>query len=295
MSNKIKKIKIFFAVIFVGSTFFSVGNIVEAYTSPECGSGKYECNTNTSFMDNIYSIDKKSQTSLSTKKTKYSWECTNGGRYFIKCNTEENATKEQLEEARKKIEGYKKEPKDISLPTLTVTYENPLKVNSFTDLVRNFLTQLQAVIGWITVIMIVVGGLVYITATGRSSQIELGKKIITYALLGFILAVAAPSILKEIFDLASSGKGSPGSDVIEGAQEIKVIVGDVMTFVIALVGVIATIAFVITGIQFIAAGGDSSKAEKAKKGLTYAIIGIAVSGAALILVREILKLMGIPV
>jgi hypothetical protein len=183
--------------------------------------------------------------------------------------------------------------KPIKLPDLEVTYQNPLKVNSFTELVKGFLTQVQAIVGWLAVIMIVVGGIVYMTAVGKSKQIELGKTILTYALLGFIIAVAAPSILKEIFDLASSGKGSASSNVIKESKEIKDIIGSIMTFVIALVGVISAIAFVITGFQFIAAGGDGGRADKARKGLTYAIIGVTISGAALIVVREVLKLMGI--
>jgi len=185
--------------------------------------------------------------------------------------------------------------KAIVLPNLEVTYENPLKVNSFTDLVKGFLTQVQAIVGWLAVIMIVAGGLVYMTAFGRSKQIELGKTILTYALLGFIIAVAAPSILKEIFDLASSGKGSTSSDVIKNAKDVKSIIASVMKFIITLVGVISTIAFVITGFQFIAAGGDGGRAEKARKGLMYAIIGVTVAGAALIVVNQVLVLMGISV
>ena len=181
----------------------------------------------------------------------------------------------------------------IALPNLEVTYQNPLKVNSFTALVTGFLTQVQAIVGWLAVIMIVVGGLMYMTATGRSKQIELGKTILTYALLGFVLAVAAPSILKEIFDLASSGDGTTSSNVIRGAKDVREIIASVMTFIITLVGVISTIAFVVTGFQFIAAGGDGGRADKARKGLTYAIIGITISGAALIVVREVLTLMGI--
>lgn len=181
---------------------------------------------------------------------------------------------------------------EIKLPNLTVNYQNPLKVNSFTELVKGFLTQVQAIVGWLAVIMIVVGGIVYMTALGRSSQVELGKKILTFALLGFILAVAAPSILKEIFDLASSGKGT-GTDVIKEAKPIKDVMVSVMKGIIALVGIISTIAFVITGFQFIAAGGDSGRADKARKGLIYAIIGVAVSGAALVILRQVLTLVGI--
>ena len=180
----------------------------------------------------------------------------------------------------------------ITLTKLKVTYENPLSVGSFTELIGNFLVQVQATIGWLAVIMIVIGGIIYITSTGKNSQVELGKKILTFALLGFVIAVAAPSILKELADLASSGEGSSSSDVINQAHEFKQIAGDVLSFVITLIGVIATIGFVISGTLFVLAGGDTSRVEKAKKGLVFSIIGISIAGAALVIVQQILAFMG---
>ncbi len=192
--------------------------------------------------------------------------------------------KEQLTEARKNL-------KELQLPALEVTYQNPLSVNSFTALIGNFLAKLQAIIGWLAVIMIVIGGLVYITSTGRSAQIELGKKIITYALIGFAIAVAAPSILKEIVELARSS-GSGGGDVIRNAKPIKAIIESALNFILVVFGIIATISFAISGILFILAGGDTGRGEKARKGLFYSIIGVVVAGVSLIIVKQVFALIG---
>ena len=182
-----------------------------------------------------------------------------------------------------------------TLPYTQVNYANPLRVNSFTALIGGFLSTLQGIIGWLAVIMIVVGGVVYITSAGRSSQLELGKKIITFALLGFALAVATPSILKEIMNLASGGAGSQNNNVISQATDVRVILANILRWVISLVGVIATIGFVISGFNFILAGGDTSRADKARKGLMYSIIGVVVAGMALILIKQVLILLGMQV
>jgi hypothetical protein len=181
-----------------------------------------------------------------------------------------------------------------TLPYTQVTYQNPLRVNSFTELIGGFLARLQAIIGWLAVIMIVVGGVVYITSAGKSSQLELAKKIITFALIGFALAVAAPSILKEIVALTGNGQDH-GSQVIAQATPVREILLRILRWVISLVGVVATIGFVISGFMFIASGGDTGRAERARKGLFYSIIGVLVAGTALLVVRQVLVLLGINV
>ena len=181
------------------------------------------------------------------------------------------------------------------LPTVSFDYQNPLEVNSFTALIGGFLSTLQGIIGWLAVIMIVVGGIVYITSAGRTSQLELGKKILTFALIGFALAVAAPSILKEIMNLASGGEGSTDNNVISQATDIKDILAGIMHWVISLVGVIAIIGFVVSGLNFIVAGGDTGRADKARKGLMYSIIGVVVAGMALLLLKQVLILLGMDV
>jgi type II secretory pathway component PulF len=182
-----------------------------------------------------------------------------------------------------------------TLPELQFEYENPLQVNSFTELIKNFLAKLQAIIAWLAIIMIVIGGIIYITSAGKTSQIELGKKIITFALIGFAIAVAAPSILKELVDLARSGQGATSSQFIDQATRIKVILLKILQFTISLIGVIAIIGFTVSGILFVTSAGDSNRATKARYGLIYSLIGVAVAGATLILIKQILILLGMQI
>ncbi|MCR4308074.1 MAG: pilin [Candidatus Berkelbacteria bacterium] len=54
------------------------------------------------------------------------------------------------------------------------------------------------------------------------------------------------------------------------------ILGTVMSWVLAVVAVIAFVYLIISGVNYITAGGDSEKATKARAGILNAIIGIVV-------------------
>jgi hypothetical protein len=179
-------------------------------------------------------------------------------------------------------------PSGISVLSDGFSYFNALKVNTFTGLIFSILTALQGVVGWVAVIMIVIGGIVYITSAGSTGQVNLGRGIITWALVGFAIAVAGPSLLKEIYDLAQSG-GS-GVDVIDKANPIQKIVINVMNFLLMAVGIIATIGFVLGGILYVTAAGNSSQAESAKNAVRYSIYAICLSGSGLLIVKQILVL-----
>lgn len=170
-------------------------------------------------------------------------------------------------------------------------YPNPLTVGSFTHWFYNLLVAIQGIVGWLAVIMIVVGGLVYITSGGRSTQVTLAKTIITFALIGFAIAVAAPSLLREIRDIAAGGIDGGNANLIRDATPIVDIVTNVMNFALTLVGMLAIIGFTISGIMYISAGGDSSRAQTAKRMMIYSIVAVTITGASLIILRQVIQLL----
>ena len=70
------------------------------------------------------------------------------------------------------------------------------------------------------------------------------------------------------------------------------LVTNVMDWLLGLVGVLAVIGFVISGVLYLTAAGDAEQAEKAKTVMTYAIIGLAVALVGLIVVNAIAGLTG---
>ncbi|MFZ2187072.1 MAG: pilin [Candidatus Moraniibacteriota bacterium] len=66
----------------------------------------------------------------------------------------------------------------------------------------------------------------------------------------------------------------------------------VMNWLLGIIGVLAVIAFIISGVQYLVSAGDEDMAETAKRNMTYALIGLAIALAGLIIVNAVAGLMG---
>ena len=64
--------------------------------------------------------------------------------------------------------------------------------------------------------------------------------------------------------------------VADAQSAFSRVVGNVITWVLAIVALIAFIYLIISGVNYITAGGDAEKATKARTGILNAIIGIIV-------------------
>lgn len=66
----------------------------------------------------------------------------------------------------------------------------------------------------------------------------------------------------------------------------------VMNWLLGLVGILAVIGFVISGVMYLISAGDAEQVEKAKTVMTYSIIGLVVALVGLIVVNAIGGLTG---
>ena len=71
-------------------------------------------------------------------------------------------------------------------------------------LITNVSSMITSAAGAIAVLMIIVGGLIYITSAGNAEKAEQGKKYLTFAILGLLLVILAKVILR-IFAAALAG------------------------------------------------------------------------------------------
>lgn len=92
-----------------------------------------------------------------------------------------------------------------------------------------------------------------------------------YSLFAAALALT-PAVAGAQFDASKSGQGS-------GIQNYHLtqVLANLMKGLLALVGVIAIIGFVVAGIMYITAAGDDENMKKAKKMMVYSITGIVVA------------------
>lgn len=73
---------------------------------------------------------------------------------------------------------------------------------------------------------------------------------------------------------------------------IATITTNILNWVMAMIGIVAILMFVISGWMYLMAGGDEKKTEEAKNIIKYTVIGIAVALAAFIIVRLVANLLG---
>lgn len=85
-------------------------------------------------------------------------------------------------------------------PDCIITYNNEsLTIYKLIDTVVTWLT---TIVGIIAVLMLIYGGLVYITSAGNKDRAENAKKIITYSVLGIIVVVLARVIVSLVINTA---------------------------------------------------------------------------------------------
>ncbi len=81
------------------------------------------------------------------------------------------------------------------------TYTPPQQIASL--LIRTALTFL----GIIAVILILYGGFLYMTAHGKEENVKKGKAIITYAVIGLLIIIAAYGIATLVFNVILNAAG----------------------------------------------------------------------------------------
>ena len=100
--------------------------------------------------------------------------------------------------------------------------------------------------------------------------------IVALVTIGTLLSVASGAFAGDIVRL-----DNPLAPA--GVTSIPILIEKITQFVSGIVGTLASLMFVISGIMFVTAGGSSERIGKAKKTAIYAGVGliIAVAGTAL--------------
>lgn len=178
----------------------------------------------------------------------------------------------------------------------TIEFENPLDFDTVQELLPKILDNLQGIIVVLSLIFIVVGAILYITSAGDDKRMTTAKGAITAAVIGLAIGIAAPSFLKAIYDILGGTICSDITDLAakaaceaatDSAPDIKTIAMNTLNFLLSLVGILGMIMLVVGGGMYLTSAGDEDRADKGKKIITYAIIGIIVALTALVTVRQI--------
>ncbi len=164
---------------------------------------------------------------------------------------------------------------------------NPLgSITTVEALLGNIMGAVQKIIVTLALVAIVVGALMYVTSAGVEKQTTQAKEAISAALIGMAIAVAAPSLLKELAGVL--GWTTDNSKVNE-ALTLSAIALKVLSFLLGTFGVISLIMMIIGASLYMTSAGDEDRMKKGKDVFKYAVLGVVIAMSAMILVRQIAK------
>ncbi len=180
--------------------------------------------------------------------------------------------------------------------TATINFCNPLQYDTVEEVLTSLLNALQGVIVVISIIFIVIGAIFYITSAGNDKRMTMAKNAITASLIGLAIGIAAPTFLKEISRILG---WTTDNEMVSEAPTIATIALNTLNFLLGIVGTLALIMLIVGGVMYITSatstigeGANEKKVSAAKSIVKYAIIGIAVALASMVIVKQIAGFFG---
>ena len=85
--------------------------------------------------------------------------------------------------------------------------------------VKTIIDWVLAVLGIVAVVMIIIGGINYMTSQGDSTKVKKGRDTILYGVIGLIIALLAFAIVNFVLDnVFNSKSGNSGADTSQSTQ-----------------------------------------------------------------------------
>lgn len=102
-----------------------------------------------------------------------------------------------------------------------------------------------------------------------------------------IVALNSPQVDAQAANQIRKGVNQAGGD--KNKTSLPAFIENITNILLFLVGVIAVIAIVISGLRFVTANGNQDQISSARNGIIYAVIGIAVAIMAYAIVRFVVN------
>lgn len=140
---------------------------------------------------------------------------------------------------------------------------------SFGSAIANIAYDIFLLTGYLAVCFVVYGGFIYIISKGEPGKIASSKKIITNALIGFVIAGGGSITISTIKSLAEKGPGG---------------IGEVTGWLTGAASAAAILMIVLGGISYITSSGDPGKTQRGKSMIIAAIVGLLIVNFARIII-----------
>ncbi|MEI7621553.1 MAG: hypothetical protein WCJ51_03380 [Candidatus Moraniibacteriota bacterium] len=168
--------------------------------------------------------------------------------------------------------------------TGAVAFTNPLTYDNLVDIATHIMVLVQRSIVTFALLAITIAAVMYVLSAGDPKKIEKAKETISAALIGLALAIAAPSILKEL--TGALGWASNNGDLAKAAS-LSAITVRLLNFLLGSFGILSLIMMITGAILYLTSAGDEERIKKGKDIFKFSVLGIVIAMSAMILVRQI--------
>ncbi|MFH1375495.1 MAG: hypothetical protein ABIH35_02385 [Patescibacteria group bacterium] len=141
-----------------------------------------------------------------------------------------------------------------------------------------------SLIGSIAVFFIVYSGVAIISSFGNEEQLNKHKKTLFWSLAGLALILLSYTLVNEFFFVVNTATGDAEIVTAVGISTLA----NVTNFLATFIGVFSVISIIVAGILWVANFGNTEVAEKSKKVILGAIVGVILSVAAFAIVNSLI-------
>jgi len=153
-------------------------------------------------------------------------------------------------------------------------------------LVLNYVKYFQTFIGAVAIFMLFLAGFKMISASGNEEVVTKQRKMITWVFLGLAIILIAETFVTIFLPEVDSEILFTSSTAIES---FSVQIGGFANFLLTFLGGISVLAMIAGAVYFVSAVVNSEQAEKGKKIMLAAMLGIIVAISSFALVSTILS------
>ncbi len=159
--------------------------------------------------------------------------------------------------------------------------------SQITSIIYYLLDFFKYILGSIAVIMIIVSGMKLILAGRQVTEaMSREKETIRFAFVGLILIILADQIIKVFFG-AEGEIYRTGTDLQLAAQAGSGLALGATNLLRVFIPSIAVLFMIIAGFRLLSSGGDTDKLNKAKKQITWAVLGLILAGLAEVIIYTV--------
>lgn len=164
--------------------------------------------------------------------------------------------------------------------------QDPLSLTGATISPNDLLSRLAAGLifaaGTLALTFTIFGGYLIMAAAGNEERYSKGKKMVVYSVLGMILSAASYTILSTVINILTNG--AQGNyitttilfDPVQSSSPGDLYGRRILGYLLNSLGAFALLVSIYGGALWMTAAGNEEKIGKAKKTLTYGVLGLAI-------------------